>query len=151
MAVQPPPYFSHAAWLHGFEAFTAHLKVRSRTCHIYGDGLGCFLALLYAQRHPRRVASLVLCNGYCSTTSLGFGERLLGGAWFGGAVVQAGGAVFKLVPEFMYKRLLLAQLPQGLLPAEMAEAVDFAVREIRARYARDMREIAYARSSIRAK
>ena len=81
VSVQPPPYFSHAAWLHGFEAFAAHLKVRSRTCHLYGDGLGCFLALLYAQRHPRRVASLVLCNGYCSTVSLGFGERLLGGAW----------------------------------------------------------------------
>ena len=38
--------------------------------------------------------------------------------------MQAGGAVFKLVPEFMYKRLLLAQLPQGLLPAEMAEVTD---------------------------
>ena len=92
MAVQPPPYFSHAEWLHGFEAFAAHLKVRSRA-HLYGDGLGGFLALLYAQRHPRRVASLVICNGYCSTAALGLGEKLLGGAWFGGAIVQAGGAL----------------------------------------------------------
>ena len=57
--------------------------------HLYGDGLGAFLALLFAQRHPRRVASLVLCNGFCSTAAYNFGERLLGGAWLGGAVVRA--------------------------------------------------------------
>lgn len=70
-------------------------------------------------------ASLSACSPTCLSVRLS-GEQLLGGAWLGGAVAStgAGGAVFKLVPEFMYKRLLLAQLPQGLLPAEMAEVTD---------------------------
>ena len=130
IAAQYPPHTSHAGWLLSAECFLNH--VHAPTAHILGDGLGAFLALLFARRHPRRVRSLMLSNGFSSNRDFDFSAFFLGedtmAAKLAGSTV--GAHVFRWMPEFLIKRCLLSRLPSGQLSTAEADAVDFVVREV---------------------
>eukprot|EP00966_Prymnesium_polylepis_P144688 3341160-Prymnesium_polylepis.1 len=76
IAAQYPPHKAHAVWLLSLECFLDH--VNAPAAHLYGDGLGAFLSLLFARRHPTRVASLMLANGFASSRAFDFAGFFLG-------------------------------------------------------------------------
>lgn len=65
LSVQYPGYSTPEEWCKGFDVFLDVIKVTS--AHIFGAGLGGFLAQCFAARHTRRVRSLLLCNSFSTT------------------------------------------------------------------------------------
>eukprot|EP00667_Euglena_gracilis_P017211 EG_transcript_18089 len=66
LAVDYAPYFSPLDFLVGFDLFLSTAGIGPT--HLLGVGLGAFLALLFAEAKPQRVLSLILCNGFHTTT-----------------------------------------------------------------------------------
>ena len=124
IAAHPPPASDATDIALGLDALLDHLAVAR--AHVYGDGLGALFALRFAERRPRRVASLLLCNGFCTTAAFDFASALLGDTWLAHAgCTLLGEHVFRAVPEFMIKHCLLKRLPQGAVAVPLADAVDF--------------------------
>eukprot|EP00397_Hematodinium_sp_SG-2012_P032437 GEMP01034538.1.p1 GENE.GEMP01034538.1~~GEMP01034538.1.p1 ORF type:complete len:327 (+),score=68.28 GEMP01034538.1:134-1114(+) len=65
IAVQYPPYHTLKEWAVGFELFLDTLRVKQ--VHLFGASLGAFLVQYYAMLYPKRVKSLILCNGFVDT------------------------------------------------------------------------------------
>ena len=130
IAAQWPDYETHIDWIAGFAAFLDGRANASRV-HLFGEGLGGFLALLFARRYPRRVASLVLCNAFNSTSAHDFGllERAIGD-WLAPPLRMLGPHAYGLLPEFALRGALLETLPQGMMSGHLADSVDFMVDEL---------------------
>ncbi|CAD7929232.1 unnamed protein product [Amoebophrya sp. A120] len=71
ISCQHPPIWTIEEFVAGFGLFLDHIQ--ARRCHLFGAGLGGFLAQTYAASCPRRVASLLLCNTFCETPYSGVG------------------------------------------------------------------------------
>eukprot|EP00736_Rhodelphis_marinus_P008052 Rmarinus@m.5646 len=112
IAAQYPAYYKHDDFIVGMDRFLDHMQVHK--AHLYGVSLGGFLAQVYAESRPERVASLVLTNSYIDTT---FFRRKYTG-------------MFAWMPEFYLKKLLLESFPQGVLDMETAQAVNFMVSQL---------------------
>jgi len=108
-----PPYFTVEAWIRGFDRFLDALGI-SKT-HLFGTSLGGFLCLHYVKRYPLRVLSLVLCNAFCDTSVFNEHAPCL--------------SVFRYLPEFVLKKYVLENFPQGQLESDIASAVDFVVHQ----------------------
>lgn len=65
ITAQYPHYSTVEDWVKGFDHFLDMVKVRAG--HIFGAGLGGFLAQHFAAKKPHRVRSLLLCNAFAST------------------------------------------------------------------------------------
>lgn len=114
VSVQAPGYSKHEAWAHGFDRLLDELKVHE--AHLYGVGLGGFLAQYYASVRPKRVLSLVLTNTFCSTEFfVQNNHRALFYSW---------------MPAFLIRKQMLDNFPQGLLDADIADSVDFVAQEM---------------------
>eukprot|EP00930_Biecheleria_cincta_P082969 TRINITY_DN72606_c0_g1_i1.p1 TRINITY_DN72606_c0_g1~~TRINITY_DN72606_c0_g1_i1.p1 ORF type:complete len:355 (+),score=57.79 TRINITY_DN72606_c0_g1_i1:75-1139(+) len=108
---QYPAYDTPESWCKGFDLFLDAL--RCRNAHIFGAGLGGFLAQHYAVRYPNRVRSLVLCNAFASADA--FAARL--GAW---------GCVIPLMPSAMLRQAMQDAFPQGgFMELSAKQAIDW--------------------------
>jgi len=122
ISVTCPPYWTHDDWVTGFNHFRLHLNLKK--IHIFGAYLGGFLALHYVCRFPEAVESLMLCNSFCDTT------------WFANNAPCL--SMFPYLPDFYLKKYVLDNFRQGPFPANVADAVDFAVVQLEALSRQDL-------------
>lgn len=152
VAVELPSGYSNAEhFVEGLHLFLDALGSTStvRRVHLYGAGLGGFLALKYAQRRPERVASLVLTQAYMdsrkmrvsvhsSSSSSGLRRRdqeADGGGGSSSATLPPATLV-NWMPDFSLRKTLYELLPQGRVSREVALAEEF----LRARVAAMQRD-----------
>ena len=114
VSAQYPAYFSHDAWVSGFDRFLDELGLD--TVHLYGVSLGGFLAQFYCELRPTRVASLVLTNAFANTDI------------FSEGILPSG--VLQWTPGFYLKKMILNNFPQEALDPEISDSVDFSVRQL---------------------
>jgi len=117
IAVHLPPCPTQRACVTGLdELLSSRVQPRAQV-HLFGEGLGGFLCLLYSRRYPRRVASLVLCNCFASTSHFDFRQHFVSAAlgWASGAAGPLGSAAFGVLPEFVLRGALL---PGFLFPTK---------------------------------
>eukprot|EP00048_Salpingoeca_helianthica_P023219 m.23059 g.23059 ORF g.23059 m.23059 type:complete len:299 (-) comp8417_c0_seq2:41-937(-) len=114
LALHYPIAWTHEELCSGLEALLDHLHLDQ--VHIFGAGLGGFLAQKFAESTQRapRVRSIVLCNAYVDAATH----------------QPASPTVTKLLPAFMLKRSVLANLPETVLEAEIAHSIDFVVERL---------------------
>ncbi|CAD7924509.1 unnamed protein product [Amoebophrya sp. A25] len=76
-AQHPSSIYTMEDFVAGFGLFLDHIQ--ARRCHLFGAGLGGYLAQTYATKSPRRVASLMLCNTFSETpySSMGLGTGMV--------------------------------------------------------------------------
>jgi len=109
ISVQYPPFDTFADLCQGLESFLDFLGVSS--VHLFGSGLGGYIALCYVTQYQKRVRSIILCNSYCRL----HGDTMTGISW---------------VPAFFLKQKLLGKLPDYELESKVADSVDFMVAQI---------------------
>jgi len=114
ISIQPAPYETHEGFCKGLERFLDKLGVVG--VHIFGTALGGYLAQSFAQYRPARVLSLILNNTFSDTQY-----------FYDNAPCAS---MFSLMPEFMLKRILLANFPVNNLEADIANSVDFMVEQL---------------------
>eukprot|EP00300_Choanocystis_sp_HF-7_P034819 c4784_g1_i1.p1 GENE.c4784_g1_i1~~c4784_g1_i1.p1 ORF type:complete len:287 (+),score=60.85 c4784_g1_i1:52-912(+) len=114
IAAKFPPISDFHEFVSAFERFLDHVQIRK--LHLFGTGLGGFLAQVFAQDRPEITASLILCNTFCDSTY--FAER--------SSVLP----YLLIFPEFYLKKLLLDNYPKGELDVQQADAVDFMVKQV---------------------
>jgi len=116
ISVQFPPYMTHDQWCKGFDRFLDKINVEK--VHLFGTSLGGYLAQCFIQYRPQRVLSLILCNAFADTQ------------YYKDNAPCAG--MFPLMPEFVLKRMILNNFPEGKLDPEVADSVDFMVQQLEA-------------------
>eukprot|EP01112_Ceratiomyxa_fruticulosa_P019450 TRINITY_DN6364_c0_g1_i1.p1 TRINITY_DN6364_c0_g1~~TRINITY_DN6364_c0_g1_i1.p1 ORF type:complete len:360 (+),score=74.21 TRINITY_DN6364_c0_g1_i1:199-1278(+) len=114
ISVQFGTYDTHLDFCKGLDRFLDKLNVSK--AHFFGTSLGGFLAQSYAKYRPSRVASMILNGAFCDTQ------------FFHDNAPCA--PMFSIMPEFMLKRILLANFPMSKLEAEIANSVDFMVEQL---------------------
>jgi len=114
ISVQFAPYDTHEGFCKGLERFLDKLGVTQ--VHIFGTALGGYLAQCFAQYRPTRVLSLILNNTFVDTQY-----------FYDNAPCAA---MFSLMPEFMLKRIILANFPVNNMEADIANSVDFMVEQL---------------------
>lgn len=112
LSVQIPVYWTVAEFCDAFHAFLD--TVPHRRVHLYGAGLGGFLAMHYAARKPDRVASLVLTHSFLSTANLNLR-------------IPYSAPVLRWLPEFLLRATMSAILPKGRVSLDMANAAELAI------------------------
>ena len=135
VAVGLPVVWEHEEFVSAFDSFLDNLRPPVQSAHLWGVGLGGYLAQCFACRRPRRVRSLALTSSYCST--LGSINATLG-------KLGVASAVLPYVPGLILTEyvvdLLLRLGPEG---EEGAKTVGERVVE-RSAKTRAMRQIAWA-------
>ncbi|KMZ63900.1 putative Maspardin [Zostera marina] len=112
VSIDIPQTSNENEWVQGFQKFLDVIGVYH--VHLYGTGLGGFLAQCFAQNRPRQVKSLVLSNTflkpplYSTATPLSF-------SWS---------------PLFLLKRYILSAMPKGAHEPFIADSIDFVVGQI---------------------
>ncbi|KAF2074287.1 hypothetical protein CYY_004420 [Polysphondylium violaceum] len=114
ISIQFSPYDTIQGWCRGFDRFLDRLELDK--VHLFGSSLGGYLAQCYYQQKPSRVLSMILNNTFSDTQYYHDNSSC--------------SAMFSILPEFMLKRIILSNFPQGLLDADIAETVDFMVDQI---------------------
>jgi maspardin len=122
VAAQHPPYYTLNEFILGMDAFVDALEASS--VHIFGASLGGLLAQQYAIARPKRVASLILCNSFYSTTAY---------APTAGSLATS---MYQVTPYFVLKNMILSSFNNDAAAIaaspEVAEAVDFVVEQMQA-------------------
>ena len=108
-----PVVWTHEGFCKSLDLFMHEVKAQS--AHIYGCGLGGFLAQAFAMEYPRRVESLALTNTFCDTRSFAEHSQLF--SWS-----------FAIAPEFLLKQYLLDKFPKDESDVAVVNAIDFQVR-----------------------
>jgi len=114
ISVQYPSFLDHNSWCKGFDKFLDKLQLDK--VHLFGTSLGGYLAQCFVVYKPQRVLSLILCNTYADT------QHYKDNA----PCVQT----FPVMPEFLLKRMILANFPSKVMEAEIANSVDFMVQQL---------------------
>ena len=94
-----------------------------KTVHIYGCGLGGFIAQLFAARFPRRVESLILSNSFCDTS---YYYNSIGGGFMPVTAIS-------WMPLSVLKGMILKDIELGLQAANddaIREAIDLLLDQI---------------------
>lgn len=112
ISLQVPVYWTVAEFCDAFHAFLE--TIPHRRVHLYGAGLGGFLAMHYAVRKPENVASLALTHSFLSTENLNIR-------------VPYSPSVLRWLPDFLVRATMRAILPKGKVSLEMANAAEFAI------------------------
>lgn len=115
VSAQYPAYDSPADWCKGFDLFLD--SKRCRSVHLFGAGLGGFLAQHFSARFPQRVRSLVLCNSFCTTRF--FAERA-------GAL----SSVVSLTPTPLLRQAVLESFPQSRMTLSAKQAIDWVAQQM---------------------
>lgn len=113
IAPQVPVYWSAAEFCDGFHMFLDMLRIRR--VHLYGGGLGAFLALQYSSRRPERVVSLALTHAFLSTSSV---EH----------TIPYSPAVLRWLPDFFVRAAVRGLCPKGTVEVHIAEAAEFSIQ-----------------------
>ena len=118
IALSVPNTLDHYACVNLVGKFLDSLELM-KPVHIWGVGLGGFIALLFSCRHGRRVASLVLTNAFCDST---YYFENCGGGYLPVSSLQ-------FLPAFVLKQNLLQEIEHGMGVADTSkvDAVDFIV------------------------
>jgi maspardin len=114
ISVQYPTYMTHESWCEGFNSFLDKIKVDK--VHLFGTSIGGFLAQRFIKYRHQRVLSLILCNSFSDTS------------YYKDNAPCAG--MFPLMPEFVLKRMILSNFPTSKLESEIANSVDFMVKQL---------------------
>lgn len=114
ISVQYPPYHSAKEWAIGFELFLDSLKLKK--VHLFGASLGAFLAQYYANLYPRRISSLMLCNGFLSTDEFADNAPFL--------------ACLQLMPTMAIKSLIHNSFPEGGMEISVKAVNDWVINTI---------------------
>lgn len=112
LSIQIPVYWTIVEFCESFHAFLEMLDI-SRF-HVYGAGLGGFLALHYAVQKPDRIASIILTHSFLSTENITH-------------TVPYSAAVLRWLPSFFVQSTMRAMLPKGRTSLEQANAAEFAI------------------------
>ena len=121
------------------EAFHAFVDALSGTgagfarVHLYGTGLGGFLALKYAQVHAARVASLALTEAYLDT------RRVRTSMAHGVSSSLPPPSLASWLPEFALRKALLGLLPHSRVDKRVAAAEAFLRERVQAMTGRQVR------------
>ena len=113
IAVDYPVLWTHGSWSEAFAALLDQLRLDQ--VHLFGVGLGGFLAQQFAQHtaSSQRVQSLILCNAFTDTAHF---KSVLGAA------------KYRWLPAFAMKRMVLhTYFDRGRVLPEVAHAIDFLV------------------------
>ena len=108
ISIDLPGYWNTTDFCDALQSFLDIINV-SRI-HIYGVGLGGFLAMNYVSRRPERVASILLTHSWLTTDSLDFGVRYPVG-------------MLKWLPDFLVRSAI-----PSIFPKSVDSASEFAVR-----------------------
>ncbi|KAL2489974.1 alpha/beta-hydrolase superfamily protein [Forsythia ovata] len=114
ISVDIPHVWNLHEWIQAFEKFLDAIDVHH--IHLYGTSLGGFLAQLFAQRHPRRVRSLVLSNTFLETSSI--------------SAAMPWAPIVGWTPSFLLKRFVLTGIRDGPQEPFIADSVDFVVAQV---------------------
>lgn len=113
IAPQVPVYWSASEFCDGFHLFLDMLRIRR--VHLYGAGLGGFLALQYSSRRPERVVSLALTHAFLSTSSVNH-------------KLAYSPSVLRWLPDFLVRGAVRSLCPKGNVELHIAEAAEFSIR-----------------------
>jgi len=122
ISVQPPDYMTHDTWCKGFERFLDKLGVDK--VHLFGTSIGGYQAQCFVQYRPQRVLSMILCNTFSDTSYYKENAPCV--------------AIFPWMPDFMLKRIVLANFPSKVLEQQIANSVDFMVLQLEALEQREL-------------
>jgi len=114
ISVQYPGYSNYGRLLNALDKFLD--EVNAPEVHIFGTALGGYIAQCYAHFRPHRVLSLILCCSFPDT------------AYYANA--NPFSEVFNWTPDFLLKRMLLANFPTTELETEIANSIDFMVEQL---------------------
>eukprot|EP00933_Yihiella_yeosuensis_P043785 TRINITY_DN38744_c0_g1_i1.p1 TRINITY_DN38744_c0_g1~~TRINITY_DN38744_c0_g1_i1.p1 ORF type:complete len:371 (+),score=56.20 TRINITY_DN38744_c0_g1_i1:42-1154(+) len=116
ISAQYPAYDSPEDWCKGFDLFLDAIKCRA--CHIFGAGLGGFLAQHFAMHYPNRIRSLILCNAFASTHAFAHRAGTLSSMIF-------------LMPTPLLRQAVLDAFPQGgLMELSAKQAIDWVAQQV---------------------
>lgn len=109
---QLPVYWSAPEFCDGLQSFLDALQVRR--VHIYGAGIGGFLALFFASRRPERVSSVALTHAFLSTVSVGHN-------------IVYSPSVLRWLPDILVRNAVRSMFPKGKAELSIAEAAEFVI------------------------
>lgn len=112
ISIQIPVYWTIGEFCDAFHLFLE--TIPHRRFHLYGAGLGGFLAMHYAVRKPDNVASLILTHSFLATENLNL-------------CVPYSPTVLRWLPDFLVRSTMRAILPKGRVSLDMANAAEFAI------------------------
>lgn len=112
IAPQLAVYWSAPEFCDGLHIFLDMLNIRR--VHIYGGGIGGYLALQYAARRPDRVASVALTHAFMSTTCVHH-------------KIVYSPSVLRWLPEFLVRNSIRSLFPKGRAEVSVAEAAEFSI------------------------
>lgn len=115
ISAQYPAYDNPEEWCKGMDHFLDTL--RCRAAHIFGAGLGGYLAQHFAGRYSHRVRSLILCNAFASTKLF---------AATAGALIS----VVHITPTALLRKVIWDSFPQAGLSLESKQAIDFVAGQV---------------------
>lgn len=113
VSVQLAEYWSVHDFCDAFHAFLDALG--AGRVHLYGVGIGGFLAMNYLARRPERVVSVALTHSYLCTDGLALGTRY-------------SPAILRWLPDFLVRRAVRDTLPRGPVERALAGAAEFEIR-----------------------
>jgi len=114
ISVKYPAIYFFQEFVSSFERFMDALEISK--FHLFGSGLGGFLAQVYALERPERLESLLLCNTFCDSSY--FSEQA---TCF---------SLFSYMPEFYLKKILLDNFPKGPFEPEQQAALEFMTKQV---------------------
>lgn len=115
LSLQYPAFSDPVEWSKGFDLLMDSLKCKA--AHIFGAGLGGFLAQHLAARFPHRVKSLILCNAFATTHT--FADR---------AGALAG--LVSLMPTPLLRQAMLDAFPEGGMELLAKQAIDWVAQQV---------------------
>jgi len=115
ISAQYPAYNTLDEWCKGFDIFLDAMKCRKS--HIFGAGLGGYLAQHFAVRYPLRVRSLLLCNTFVTT------------AFFAEEAGTLASVIF-MMPTPLLQKVVLDAFPQTGMELSAKQAVDFVALQV---------------------
>eukprot|EP00190_Bangiopsis_sp_CCMP1999_P004188 CAMPEP_0198734648 /NCGR_PEP_ID=MMETSP1475-20131203/54173_1 /TAXON_ID= ORGANISM="Unidentified sp., Strain CCMP1999" /NCGR_SAMPLE_ID=MMETSP1475 /ASSEMBLY_ACC=CAM_ASM_001111 /LENGTH=542 /DNA_ID=CAMNT_0044498161 /DNA_START=121 /DNA_END=1746 /DNA_ORIENTATION=- len=115
IAAELPAYWSVREFVDGLQLFLDMNNIRK--VHIYGAGLGGYLAMQFATQRPELVGSLALTHAYLRT------EKIR-------KTLPHGAVLIRWLPDFAIRRSMLELLPNGRVELNVALAIEFIIARI---------------------
>ncbi|KAJ8903906.1 hypothetical protein NDN08_000437 [Rhodosorus marinus] len=115
VSVEIASYYHVEEFIDAFQLFLDMLNLR--VIHMYGAGLGGYLALVYSAHRPEAVKSLVLTHSYANTSKVF-------------TPLRQGPNTLRWMPDFVIRKATQSLLPTGRAELHVAMAVEFILARI---------------------